>query len=245
MNRTLAALGIAALAGTTMLSAAQAEPPKGPAPAAQMRPGPGGPGDQRGPGSFFRAHRGEIQLRLAEKLSAAETLIGIRTNQIDTWRDYTSALLALFEPPAPPAPPAPGEDGEKAFARQERMIAMINDRAAKAATLEKAITALKATLTPEQLDKLAKVDLEPRPPMGPRGPRDGMGPRGGMGMMDGMGPHGGKGWHGHGPRGPGGPDQDGPRAGGDDPAGPAGGPPPAPDAGPDDDAQPDSAPNPG
>lgn len=164
MKRWLAALGLAAVAGTTMLSAASAESP-GTQPAIVTPPAVPSPSGPRGdvpPGP-----RRHLEFRIAERLSVAETLVGIRSNQLDAWRDYTSALLALFEPPARPGPDA---DAGKAFAREEWMIRNITERAAKAATLEKAIATLKTTLSPDQLDRLAKLELEAAPRPGPGGP---------------------------------------------------------------------------
>ncbi|MCX5512676.1 hypothetical protein C3941_03735 [Kaistia algarum] len=234
MKRTLAALGLAVVAGSTVLSAVSAsEPPKtANAQVADFRQG--GPDGPRGPMGWMRGEgpRAGREMHLAMQLSAAETLIGVRANQIDAWRDYTSALLALFEPPAPPKPDDAAKDGAKAFAREERLAREITERAAKAATLTKAIDVLKTTLTADQLEKLAGVELRFGPPRGP-GMRGGPGMHGEPGMMgpDGHGPGG---FH----------------------RGPAGGPPPAPGAGPDDAgpqgpgapddaAQPDDAPNPG
>ena len=187
MKRTLAALGLAALASTTFLSAASADPAPRPAiEAGQRDAGPGpragmqGPA-MHGPGMHGPGRRGG-QMRLAEMLSGAETLLGIRANQLDAWRDYTSALLALFEPPAPP--PQPDENAGRAFAREQQMIRAITERAAKAAALEKAIAALQPVLTPDQLDKLGKLELDmrpPRPPMAGRHEGRGPGPRMGAG----------------------------------------------------------------
>ena len=134
----------------------------------------------------------EFDMRLAARLAAAETLIGIRSEQLDAWRDYTSALIDLLQPPAPPPPLPPGDEAGKAFARQEQMARRIMERAAKADTLLKAIAALREKLTDAQLAALGRIDLAP-PPMA-RGMRGGHGPmdRGPMdrGLMDGgrMGP---------------------------------------------------------
>lgn len=224
MKRTLAALAILSLASVSAVAVAPAfaQPDR---PGATERDGRGdmkrGPhggrhegrrGDMRGHGPH--GPRGErMQMWLATNLNAAETLIGIRADQHDAWRDYTTALLAMFQPPARPAPPAPGAAPEakpapQAFAREEMLVRRATERAAKAADLSKAIDALKAKLTPEQLEKLAQADLRFGPPMGPRGHGRDRGP--------GHGPHG------HGPQDRGGP------MGGDDMGGPGG--PDAPDA---------------
>lgn len=264
MKRALAAFAVVTVASVSAIAATQAQVPAKNEQVAQasdsergqpdMRRGPHGRDHGREQGR--RGPRGErMQMWLAQNLNAAETLIGIRADQLDAWRAYTSALIDLFTPPAPPAPPiggpAPGgPDGaaERAFAREERMAQRIKERAAKADALIAAITTLKAKLTPDQLEKLGSVTLMPRPPMHPgwggRGPGghgpDGRGP-------EGRGPEGrgGPGWHGpmhHGP-GPGG------RMGGSEGPGPMGGPGEPPAAGPGDDGadmmpmmEPDDAP---
>ena len=228
MKRVIAAIGVAALMGTTMLASAGATEPA--APTEQASPGPGMKPGPRGPHGMDReARHARFEMRLAGQLSAAETLIGIRADQLDAWRDYTSALLALVQPPAPPVP---DEDAAKAFAREERLAREITERAAKAATLVQSIEVLKTKLTSDQLEKLGEVDLRLMPPMGPR---PGMGPGPGMGPHHGMGPHG-MGPHGKGPGMQG------------FHRGPADGAPPAPDGaneGPDDADGPGDAPLPG
>lgn len=117
-------------------------------------------------------------LRLAEQLSAAETLIGVRSEQLDVWRDYTNALLALLQPPMPPAvsPQAGGEaTAPKPFDRETRLIQDAEQRAAKAQTLAKSIDALKVKLTPDQLTRLADADLRFGPPHGGPGEMHGAG----------------------------------------------------------------------
>ena len=190
MKRTLAALAILSLASVSAVAIAPAfAKPEATAEAStqsgdrgDMKRGPHGgkhAGKHEGRGQM-RGHgahgpRGErMQMWLAQNLNAAETLIGIRADQHDAWRDYTNALLAMFQPPARPAPPAAGAAPEakpapQAFAREERLVQRATERAAKAAELSKAIDALKAKLTPEQLEKLAQADLRFGPPMGPRG----------------------------------------------------------------------------
>jgi len=98
-----------------------------------------------------------MQMWLANNLNTTETLIGITADQQDAWRGYTNAVLAMFERPArPDVKPGDKADAAKVpFAREERLIRMATDRAAKAADLSKAIEALKAKLTPEQMQKLA------------------------------------------------------------------------------------------
>ena len=221
MKRTLAALSIATLASVSAIAVAPAfAKPDAAAEATtkggdrgEMKRGPHGgkhAGMHEGRGHHDKRGHGahsprKMQMWLANNLSTTETLIGITADQQDAWRGYTNALLAMFERPArPEAKPGAEADAAKVpFAREERLIKNSTERAAKAADLSKAIEALKAKLTPEQLQKLADAELRFGPPMRGHG-RDGgpdHGPRG-------QGPQGGP----DGADQPGNPDDDAPQA---------------------------------
>ncbi|WP_051231868.1 hypothetical protein [Kaistia adipata] len=198
MKRTLAALSIVTLASVSAIAIAPAfAKPDAPAAAemakdgerGEMRRGPHGDrhaGKHEGRGDHDRRGHGahgprKMQMWLANNLSATETLIGITADQQDAWRGYTNALLAMFERPArPDVKPGDKADAAKVpFAREERLIQNSTERAAKAGELQKAIDALKAKLTPEQLQKLADAELRFGPPMrGGHGHGPDRGPRG-------------------------------------------------------------------
>jgi len=158
--------------------------------------------DRPGGGPGFHHHGWRDPARLAMRLNALETEIGIRTNQLDAWRDFTDALIATMTPPwlqhgpeagAPGA--APSTQTTEPFARVQRLAENAIERGHHAEDLAKAIDALKSKLTPEQLTKVADIEARLSARQG------------------GMGPHFGPPQHGPGPRpdgGPGGPDDETP-----------------------------------
>ena len=190
MRRMSAALATLLLMGTSAL-AAPPQPPAGPAGDGPAASAPAGAGPMRDgfrggmrPGGPMHPPRAELAMHLAMHLAAAETLIGIRSDQLDAWRTYTGALIDFLTPAAPPAF-AMGAAGGNFLDRQEAIATRLKDRAAKADALLAAITGLKAKLTPEQVDRLGQVDLMMHPPM-----RPGWGGRTGEGPAAGGGP-----WH--------------------------------------------------
>ncbi len=125
------------------------------------------------PGRF--PHGQNPALAIAGKLSALETLIGIRSAQLDAWRDYTNALTDFLAfpknqplgfPPIDAAPPQSDHDTSKQGKLfGEQMADHVLDRAGKATVLKEKALALRNVLTSDQLAKLedAERSLVPGP----------------------------------------------------------------------------------
>jgi len=138
---------------------------------------------------FEHGHHGRgqnRQMKLASRLSAVETAIGVRSDQLDAWRDFTSKLIAFStpdwrmhggpadraapgEPPmkagnaqgdaTPPAAPAE-KDVRKDFGPLAHLVDGAIRRGQQAEQLKAAMDKLTTVLTPQQI-QMARTLMRP------------------------------------------------------------------------------------
>lgn len=175
----LVALGLN-LYGSTLLAQEAGSPHLRPVVEAQearneVRGRPGVGGMSRPPRGIGPDESGMMQpsqsspaFEFAQDLSVAETMIGIKSNQLDAWRDYSSALIAMAAPPMGQDTALPGADEpDKGRPIGEVLIdyAIAHGDAAKRAkaaleALKAALEALKAALTPDQQLRLEMAERD-------------------------------------------------------------------------------------
>ncbi|MTH80123.1 hypothetical protein [Paracoccus aestuariivivens] len=111
------------------------------------------------------------EMRLAERLAAAEIYLGITTEQEPAWRDYCQALLKFAPVPFVADDKAPSADPNGQMPKRlmsEVLAQNALNQSEKARTLLNAVSALRSSLDPDQIERLAWI--EPSFHQKPHGP---------------------------------------------------------------------------